>query len=45
MVRVIAIVNEETGKNVKVREDLMSEKFLSKWLEIHRKKEERVLQC
>ena len=43
MVRVIAIVDEETGKNIKVREDLMSEKFPSIWLKVARKKEEGVL--
>ena len=38
MIRVIALLDKETGKNIKVREDHMSEKFPSKLLEVDRKK-------
>ena len=33
MVRVMALIREDTSKEVKVREDLMSEKFPSIWIE------------
>ena len=41
MVRMIALMDEETSKQAKIREDLMSSEFPSIWIEVERKKEKK----
>ena len=45
MVRVMALIEEGQSKEAKVREDLMSEKFPSIWLEMKRRNEKELLIC
>ena len=37
--RIIALIEEELSKNVKIREDLMSTEFPSIWIEVRKKNE------
>jgi hypothetical protein len=41
--RIIALIEEELSKNVKIREDLMSTEFPSIWIEVRKKNEKGIL--